>query len=257
VLLDRIAGAGLAYFMEVPHNVRVWATRPPTAVPAATGKKGHPFTRLRLAPGAPAPVRVDALAAALPASAWQVAQIQEGSKGPLLAEVALVRAVAVRDGLPGPDVWLVLRRALDATRELKTYLCNAAADTPPETLVWLLGLRWPVEQAIKEAKEELGLDHYEVRGWRGWHHHTTMTLLAQHFLVRLRSRLGGGGARADRAAGAPAPQRDPPGPAARSGGAADLHPGDPGPQLRRRLLPSPAPPAPAAVAGQFVNQVTL
>ncbi len=119
VLLDRIADAELTYFMEVPHNVRVWVTRPPMAVPAATGKQGHPFTRLRLAPGAPAPVRVDALAAALPPSAWQVAQIQEGGKGPLVAEVARVRAVAVRDGLPGPEVWVVLRRALDTTRELK------------------------------------------------------------------------------------------------------------------------------------------
>ena len=159
VLLDQIAGAGLAYFMEVPHNVRVWAQRPPTAVPPPTGKKGHPFTRPRLTAEASAPVRVDALAAALPPSAWQAALIQEGSKGPLVAEVACVRAVAVRNGLPGPDVWVVLRRALDATRELKAYLSNAAADTRPETLVWLLGLRWPVEQAIKEGKEELGLDH--------------------------------------------------------------------------------------------------
>jgi SRSO17 transposase len=257
VLLDRIAGAGLAYFMEVPHNVRVWATRPPTAIPTATGRKGHPFTRLRLAPGAPAPVRVDALAAALPPSAWQVAQIQDGSKGPLVAEVAFVRAVAVRDGLPGPDVWVVLRRALDAPRELKAYLSNADADTPPATLVWLLGLRWPVEQAIKEAKEELGLDHYEVRGWRGWHHHTTMTLLAQHFLVRLRGRLGGKYPGADRAPGAPAAQRDAPGPAARPGGDAGLHPGDPGPQLRRRLRPPQAPPAAVAAPGQLLSQLTL
>jgi SRSO17 transposase len=257
VLLDQIAGAGLAYFMEVPHNVRVWATRPPTAVPPATGKKGGRFTRLRLAPGAPAAVRVDALAAALPASAWQVAQIQEGSKGPLLAEVAFVRAVAVRDGLPGPDVWLVLRRALDAARELKAYLCNAAAETPPETLVWLLGLRWPVEQAIKEAKDELGLDHYEVRGWRGWHHHTTMTLLAQHFLVRLRSRLGGGDPGADRPASPTPAQRDPAGPAPRRRRHARLHPGGAAPQLRRRVLPPPAPPAAAAAPGQLVNELTL
>jgi SRSO17 transposase len=257
VLLDRIAEAGLAYFMEVPHNVRVWATRPPTAVPSATGKKGHPSTRLRLAPGAPAPVRVDALTAALPPTAWQVAQIQEGSTGPLVAEVAFVRAVAVRDGLPGPDVWLVLRRALDATRELKTYLCNAAADIPPETLVWLLGLRWPVEQAIKEAKDELGLDHYEVRGWRGWHHHTAMTLLAQGFLTRLRGRLGGKYPGADRAPGAATAQCDAPGPAARRGGAARLHRGGPTPQLRRRALPSPTSPAPIAAPRQLVNQVTL
>lgn len=190
-LLDQLVGAGLAYCMAVPHNVRVWAHRPATAVPPATGKNGAPFTRLRLVPGAPPPVRVDALAAALPPSAWQVAQIQEGSTGPLVAEVACVRAVAVREGLPGPDVWLVLRRSRAGDRELKASLCGAAADTPLPTLVGLLGLRRPVEQARKEAKDELGLDHDEVRGWRGWHHHTTMTLLAQHVLVRLRSRLGG------------------------------------------------------------------
>lgn len=258
VLLDRIADAGLAYFMEVPQNVRVWATRPATAVPPATGKKGGPFTRVRLVPDAPTAVRVDALATALPPGAWQVAQIQEGSKGPLVAEVAFVRAVAVRDGLPGPDVWVVLRRALDATRELKTYLCNGAADTSRETLVWLLGLRWPIEQAIKEAKEELGLDHYEVRGWVGWHHHTTMTLLAQHFLVRLRSRLGGEYPGADGTA-SPAPaERDAAGPAPRRRRHAPVHPGGAAPQLRRRPRPSPAsstpPPAPA---GLIVNQVTL
>lgn len=258
VLLDQIADAGLCYFMEVPRNVRVWAARPATAVPPATGKQGAPFTRLRLAPGAPAAVRVDALAAALPPGAWQVAQIQDGSKGPLVAEVALVRAVAVRDGLPGPDVWVVFRRALGAAGELKAYLCNAPADTPTATLVWLSGMRWPVEQAIKEGKEELGLDHYEVRGWRGWHHHTTMTLLAHGFLARLRSRLGGKYPRADRAPGAAPAQRDAPRPAARRGGAARLHPGGAAPQLRRRPLPPPAAAAPARPPAELLlNQLTL
>ena len=58
------------------------------------------------------------------------------------------------------------------------------------TLVWLAGMRWPIESAIRECKSELGMDQYEVRGWTGWHHHTTMTLLAHHFLVRLRRHLG-------------------------------------------------------------------
>src|SRR4051794_12593633 len=62
VLLDQIAGAGLAYFMEVPHNVRAWAARPRTAVPSRSGHRGPAPSRLRLAPGAPAPARVDALA---------------------------------------------------------------------------------------------------------------------------------------------------------------------------------------------------
>ena len=109
----------------------------------------------------------------------------------MAAEVARVRAVAVRGRLPGPAVWVVLRRSLAEPRELKAYLPNAPADIPLATLVWLPGMRWPVEQAGEEAKDELGRDHHEVRGWRGWHHHATMTLLAQHFLVRLRCRVGG------------------------------------------------------------------
>ena len=111
-------------------------------------------------------MRVDALAAHLPPAAWRRALIREGSRGPLVAELAFVRAVAVRGRLPGPDVWVVLRRTLGETPELKAHLSTAPADVPLATLVWLLGMRWPVEQAIKEAKEELGLDHYEVRRLR-------------------------------------------------------------------------------------------
>lgn len=228
-LLDQIADAGLVYLMEVPHNVRVWQDRPATAVPPPTGKKGRPFTRPRLAPAASTPVRVDALATQVPADVWQPALIQEGSTGPLVAEVACGRAVAVRDGLPGPDVWVVLRRTLDGEPELKTYLCNAPAAMPWETVVWLLGRRWPVEQAIKESKDELGMDQYEVRGWRGWHHHLTMTLLAHHFLMRLRCRLGGDRPGADGAPGPDAALRHAARPATRHRDDPGTGPGDSAP----------------------------
>ena len=238
VLLDQIADAGLWYFMEVPHNVRVWRARPATAVPPPTGRKGHPFTRVRLAPGAPAPVRVDALATTLSADAWQPALIQEGSKGPLVAEVACRRVVAVRDGLPGPDVWLILRRGLGEGAELKTYLCNTPAETLEATLVWLLGMRWPVEQAIKESKDEVGLDHYEVRGWVGWHHHLTMTRLAHHVLMRLRCRLGGDRPGSDGAPGPGAAGGDTAGPATRRRNDPGAGAGDPAAQLRGGAVPS-------------------
>jgi len=104
----------------------------------------------------------------------------------------------------GPDVWVVLRRSLGDAPTLKTYLSNASADTPLATLVWLCGMRWPVETGILEAKGEVGLDHYEVRGWVGWHHHITLSFLAHHFLLRARLRVGEKKPGADRAAGAPA-----------------------------------------------------
>lgn len=198
-LLDQVAAAGLTYLAEVPHDARVWLTRPRTALPPAKPRGRHPV-HARVCPGEPAPVRGDDLAASVPAERWERCAVKEGAKGTLLAEFAFVRGVAVREGLPGPEVGVILRRSLGEEPELKVYLTNAPADTAQETLVWLTGMRWPIESAIMECKGEVGMDHYEVRGWRGWHHHLTMTLLAHHFLVRLRRQLGGKNRGADRAA---------------------------------------------------------
>ncbi len=185
-LLDKIAGRGLWYFAEVPHDTRVWRERPDSAVPVWSGRGPKP-TRERLLPEAPAPEEVQTIAAALPADQWQQHVIQEGSQGPQVAEFALVRVVAVRDGLPGPAVWLVLRRSV-TDGELKTYLCNAPADVPQQRLVRMSGMRWPIETCFEVSKQELGMGDYEVRSWRGWHHHMTLVILALAFLVRLTGR---------------------------------------------------------------------
>jgi SRSO17 transposase len=134
-------------------------------------------------------MRVDTLAAQLPEEAWQPYVVKEGSKGPLLAEFAFRRVVAVRDDLPGPTRWLIFRRPLAPEAELKAYLSNAPEETPETAFVRVAGMRWPIETAIEECKGGLGLDHYEVRSWLGWHHHMTMCLLAHHFLVRTQLRL--------------------------------------------------------------------
>jgi len=209
VFLDAISALKLSYLAEVPHDTRVWLTRPSTAVPAR-GERGPAPRRERVTADAPAPVRVDDLAAQLPQSQWQRFQIKEGAKGPMVAEFAFVRVVPVRDEMPGQECWLVLRRSLSETVDLKTYLCNAPVTTPRRKMVWVSGMRWPVESAIKESKGEVGLDQYEVRGWLGWHHHVTLSFLAHHFLVRQRCRMGkkirgvDRGASASVAAGGPA-----------------------------------------------------
>jgi len=185
-LLDQIAGRDLWYFAEVPHDTRGWCERPASAVPAWSGRGPTP-TRERLAPEAPAPQEVPTIAAALPAAQWQQHVIQEGSQGPQVAEFAFLRVVAVRDGLPGPAVWLVLRRSV-TDGELKTYLCNAPADVPQQRLVRTRAMRWPIETCFEVSKQELGMGDYEVRSWCGWHHHLTLVLLALAFLVRLQGR---------------------------------------------------------------------
>lgn len=186
--LDGIAALQRWYFAEVPHDTQVWLTRPATAVPAWSGRGRRP-RKARLLPGEPAPQRVDQHAAAVPAAAWHPYLIKEGSQGPLVAEFAVQRGVAVRAGLPGPDVWIVFRRGLGQDPELKVYLSNAPGHTPVTALVRVAGMRWPIETAFEESKGGVGLDHYEVRSWLGWHHHMTLCLLAHHFLVRARQRV--------------------------------------------------------------------
>jgi SRSO17 transposase len=185
--LDGVAGLGLWYFAEVSHTTRVWQERPATHVPPWRGRGRRP-QRERLVEGAPAARTVREVAATLPAVAWARQTIKEGSQGPMVAEFAALRVIAVRDTLPGPDVWLVLRRHLE-TGELKAYLCNAPRDTALETQVRLSGMRWPIETCFEDSKQLLGMGDYEVRSWTGWHHHMTLVILAHFFVVRMSLRL--------------------------------------------------------------------
>ena len=186
-LLDHIDGIGLWYFAEVPHDTQVWRQRPAPAVPPWSGRGRKP-TRTRRQAGEAEPEAVALLAASVPADRWVRRTIKEGSKGPLVAQFAALRVIAMREGLPGPEVWLVLRRNL-VTGELKAYLCNAPADTPLALLVRLSGMRWPIETCFEDGKQYVGMGDYEVRSWRGWHHHMTLCILAHFFLVRACLRL--------------------------------------------------------------------
>jgi len=186
--LDRVAGLGLWYFAEVPHDTLVWQERPQTEVPD-WGGRGRKPTKERLVEGEPPPERVDEISTTIPAGEWKPYLIKEGSKGPMVAEFVFRRVVATRDGLPGPEVWLVLRRSLEEDPELKTYLGNAPAESLHTELARIAGMRWPVETAIGDGKDRLGMGDYMVRPWLGWHHHMTMAILAHHFLVRVQARL--------------------------------------------------------------------
>lgn len=175
------------YFAEVDYDTRVWLERPQTAVPDWSGQGRKP-TRTRLVAGEPEAQEVNVIAASLPADKWTRHTIKEGSKGTLEADFAALRVVAVRDGLPGPQVWLILRRN-PTTGEVKYYLSNAPAETELVTFAWVSGMRWPIETCFEEGKQELGLGDYQLRSWTGWHHHMTLCILAHFFLIRLQIRL--------------------------------------------------------------------
>jgi len=201
--LQRLDATGLWYLAEVPRDTKVWPllemdgqtarARPSSWVhPQVPSRKGPAPRREQLHPSSPVKVPLEDLAKQWPSSAWQRFRLLEGHKGPLVADFLVLRAILPLDRLPGPEIWVVIRRkvsGLPEEPEWKFYLSNAPLETPLATFVRVSGMRWPIETCFAEGKGELGMDHYELRFWRGWHHHMTMVMLAHHFLVRWQQRL--------------------------------------------------------------------
>jgi len=184
---DGVAELNKKYFTEIKCSTLIWRCQPEVYIPQWKGR-GHRPTRLRLRNPSDQPMRVDQLVSHIPKDSWTRATIKEGSKGPMVCDFAFLRVVEARHGLPGPEVWLIIRRNLDDPTELKFYFSNAPTNTPLIEFVRVSGMRWPIETIFEEAKGEVGFDHYEMRSWLGWHHHMLLVSLAHHFLVRLRIR---------------------------------------------------------------------
>jgi SRSO17 transposase len=184
---DGVAGLGRWYFAEVSYRTRVWEERSATHVPLWRGRGRRP-QRERLVEGAPEARTVRAVATALPAEVWTRQTIKEGRQGPLMADCATLRVVAVRDALPGPDGWLVWRRHVE-TGERKVSLCHAPVALAVATRGRMSGRRWPIETGLEDSKQLLGMGDDEGRRWTGWPHPMTLVILAHFFVVRRRLRL--------------------------------------------------------------------
>ena len=188
--LDAVdACVGVTTFVAIPSETRCWLLRPRTEDKTYTYKGDVRSKRVVLTPNN-APNSVAMLAASLPASSWYQRTVSEGTKGPLAYAFARQRVTLCKEGLPERTVWLVIKRTMGAEPAYAYYISNAPASTPLRTFVWLSGLRWAVEQCFEESKTELGMAHYEVRKYPGWHHHMLTTMLAHFFLWHLKLRLG-------------------------------------------------------------------
>jgi SRSO17 transposase len=192
---------GKWYVLDSSADARVW-TAEPRVIPAEERpkpKRGRPYTQPLVVGEAR---RVDEVVAALPTSAWRRLIVAEGSQGPRVYEYAEVWVWFSEEGLPGPRERLLVRRSLGQEPEVKYHRSNAPPDVPLSKLAQVRATRWTIEEDIQTAKGECGLDEYETRGWVGWHHHTTLSLLAAAFLILQRARLGEKRATDERARGA-------------------------------------------------------
>jgi SRSO17 transposase len=175
---------GQRYVVEVPVTTTVWTVDPATCVPAP-GARG----RVPTAPTREGVLAVAAVAAGLPAGAWQALKMREGAAGPLVFEFAAVPVWAMRDQKPGPPVWLLIRRSLEAQPEVKYSISNGDGQTPLKVLAVVACTRYRVEEFFGEAKTYLGMAQYETRSWAGWHHHRALVAVAHLFVTLARVRL--------------------------------------------------------------------
>lgn len=188
-----LRAAGERYVLDVPCNTTIRdlsARRPPRKKGRRSPKRQVPF------------IRVDSWARRLPAERWTRLTIRAGEKGPLEVEAVAAPVCAHLGKRIGPEERLLVIRTIGPEPEWTYSLSDAARDVPLVELVRARSSRSRIEEVIEQGKGEVGLDHYEVRSWVGWHHHVTLALLALWFLILERRRLGGKNTDGDRGAGA-------------------------------------------------------
>jgi len=174
---------GETFVADVHGTQRVWAEPPGLHVPAPKAKGRPPSKRQISVDG----IAVEKLVAGFGADDWTRCILRDSTRGPLRVDVAH-RRVWVWDGEEAAArCWhLVVRREVGAPKKIKCSLSSAPADTALERLAQMQGERYWVERAFEDAKGECGLADYQAVGWRAWHHHVTMVMLAMLFIAEQR-----------------------------------------------------------------------
>lgn len=186
-----ISKLGLEYAVGVQSSTTVW--KPGTGPLPPLGAKGHGRPpRLLRRDKDHQPVAVKQLALSLPAAEWKTVNWRQGTKRQLRSRFAFLRVrPAHRDyeqAEPNPEEWLVIEWPKAEAEPTKYWLSTLPAKIKPKDLAAIAKQRWIIERDYEELKQELGLGHYEGRGWLGFHHHATLCIAAYGFLVAERSR---------------------------------------------------------------------
>ena len=187
---DGITALGMPYVVGIQSSTSLW---PPGEQPLPIkprGGRGRPSTRVRRSANHK-PVSAKALAHALPEQAWQTVTWRDGGNAALSGRFAAVRVRPahrdVKRSEPRPEEWFVVEWPEADDEPAKYWLATLAADASLTELVTSAKQRWRIERDYQELKQEIGLGHYEGRGWRGFHHHATLCIAAYGFLISERS----------------------------------------------------------------------
>lgn len=189
-LRTELTALGLAYAAGIQPHTSVWAPGTGPLPPKPWSGRGRPSRRVRR-DREHQPVQAKALALSLPAQAWETITWREGSADWLVSRFARMRVRAAHrdEKLPEPraEEWLLIEWPEGEAEPTKYWLSTLPADIAFASLVDMTKLRWRIERDYQELKQELGLGHYEGRGWRGFHHHATLCIAAYGFLIAERA----------------------------------------------------------------------
>ncbi len=181
---------GLAYVVGIQSSASLWPPGAEPLPPKIWSGRGRPPSLVRRNPEHK-PLSAKALAQSLPDQAWRTVTWREGTKAPLTSRFAALRVrPAHRDywrAAPRAEEWVLIEWPQGESEPSKYWLSTLPQDTPLTDLVDQAKLRWRIERDYQELKQEIGLGHYEGRGWRGFHHHATLCIAAYGFLVSERS----------------------------------------------------------------------
>jgi SRSO17 transposase len=185
-----ITELGREYVLGIQSTTSVW--KPGEApLPNKAGKQYGP-DRFKGRTSKHHPVSVKVVALSLPSSAWKTVTWREGTRKNLTSRFAAVRLRPAHHDYwlqePHPMEWLLIEWPQSEAEPIKYWLSTLPEDTSMKDLVRIAKHRWIVERDYQELKQELGLGHYEGRGWRGFHHHATLCIAAYGFLVAERNR---------------------------------------------------------------------
>ncbi|MBY0334434.1 MAG: IS701 family transposase [Acetobacteraceae bacterium] len=187
---DGITGLGLRYVVGIQSSASLW---PPGQAPLPVkphGGRGRPTTRVRRS-AEHKPISAGELAASLPKGAWRRVTWRQGTHAPLASRFAAIRVrPAHRDyqaATPRAEEWCLTEWPVGEAEPTKSWLSTLPASTSRASLVRHAMLRWRIERDCQEMKQEIGLGHYEGRGWRGFHHHATLCIAAYGFLIAERA----------------------------------------------------------------------
>ena len=181
-----ITGLGLSYAAGIQPTTAVWRPGKAALPAAAWSGRGRPPTRLRR-DDTHRPVSVKLLAMELATGAWQQITWREGTNEVLTSRFARLRVRPAHDDArrsePAAEEWLLIEWPDDDDEPDHYWLSTLPADIAFDRMVDLTKLRWRIERDYLELKQEVGLGHYEGRGWRGFHHHASLCVAAYGFLI--------------------------------------------------------------------------